>query len=215
VLLNANTTNARSVNAHKGFSLLELVIVVAITFVVAAMAMPRMANAIAEYKLRSTSSQFANLLQRARAEAVRRNATVQVATQMQAGQQLVWIDTNANGALDRGEAQMIMPQRVTIQTAGFPSTAITAENTGQTNTLVNYPIMPVDGVVAARFNSRGLPCAIVGLQCRNTLAPSNQAQGFVYYIRSERTFGTPGWAAVLVTPAGRTKSLGYSSYKYQ
>ncbi len=219
--MKAEMTDARK-RRGGGFSLLELLIVLAIMFVVTAMATPYMLNAIADYKLRTSASQLSNLLQRARAESVRRNTTVQLMTQVQGGLQTVWIDNPqgpgllGNGARDRGEPVLILPNRITLQVAGFPGNATTIFNANQ----VNYTVMPTAAPVAAQFNSRGQPCSNSAsawgvVTCRNTTAPANQAQGFVYYLRSDRTFGGASWAAVVVTPAGRIRVFSYSNGRYQ
>jgi len=198
----------------RGFSLLELVVVVAIMFVVAAMAMPTMTNAIADYKLKSTASQLVNLLQRARTESVRANFPVGVLTQVQAGRQVVWVDVSGNGVRDATEPTLIMPERTTLQTAGFPGDATVGQNPA------NYRVMPQAPPAAGQFNARGLPCwmmaSIVAATqtCRNT-DNGNNAQGFVYYIRSDRPFGLAGWAAVVVTPAGRIRSTTWANNSYQ
>lgn len=62
---------------HTGFSLIEMMIVVAIVAIVSAIAFPSYRVWIQNTKIRSTAESIQNGLQIARAEAVKRNASVQ------------------------------------------------------------------------------------------------------------------------------------------
>ncbi len=64
---------------HRGFSLIELLIVIAILVVVMALSMPSYRAWIQNTKIRNTAESFQNGLQLARNEAVRLNAPVQFA----------------------------------------------------------------------------------------------------------------------------------------
>jgi prepilin-type N-terminal cleavage/methylation domain-containing protein len=211
-------------NRDRGFSLLELVIVVAIMFVVAAMATPTITTAVADYRLKSTASQLVNLLQRARTESVRTNTPLMLRTAVEQGLPVVYLDLPSEGGVvrtdgvrDPGEPMLQVPNSITLQTAGFPGDA----TAGLTNGLVMFNLMPITATNnAGQFNSRGLPCmSLVGplggnATCRN-ISAANQAQGFVYYLRGDRPFGAAAWAAVTVTPAGRIRALKYANNTYQ
>ncbi|MEF8756129.1 MAG: GspH/FimT family pseudopilin [Accumulibacter sp.] len=63
-------------NAHRGFSLTELIVGIVILGVLMAMAVPRFSDWLRNARIRSSAEAIQNGLQLARAEAVRRNATV-------------------------------------------------------------------------------------------------------------------------------------------
>lgn len=196
--------------SEAGFSLLELLVVLAIVLVVTAVAMPMITTTVSNYRLKSAASQVAGMIQQCRIASVRANQSLQMRAATVNGQQQVYVDLNSNSAFNTGEPMMLMPNRITVQTAGYPGDA--TDNLG-TNNAVFYQTAP-------RFNARGLPCVDVTpagggtATCRNIDA-GNNAVGFVYYLRSDRTFGMSGWAAVTVTPAGRVRSWFYSGASYQ
>jgi len=63
-------------NAHRGFSLIELIVGIVILGVLMAMAAPRFTDWLRNARIRTSAEAIQNGLQLARAEAVRRNATV-------------------------------------------------------------------------------------------------------------------------------------------
>lgn len=63
-------------NAHRGFSLIELIVGTVILGVLMAMAVPRFTDWLRNARIRTSAEAIQNGLQLARAEAVRRNATV-------------------------------------------------------------------------------------------------------------------------------------------
>ena len=63
-------------NAHRGFSLIELIVGIVILGVLMAMAAPRFSDWLRNARIRTSAEAIQNVLQLARAEAVRRNATV-------------------------------------------------------------------------------------------------------------------------------------------
>ncbi len=63
-------------NAHRGFSLIELIVGIVILGVLMAMAAPRFSDWLRNARIRTSAEAIQNGLQLARAEAVRRNATV-------------------------------------------------------------------------------------------------------------------------------------------
>lgn len=63
-------------NAHRGFSLIELIVGIVILGVLMAMAAPRFSDWLRNARIRTAAEAIQNGLQLARAEAVRRNATV-------------------------------------------------------------------------------------------------------------------------------------------
>ena len=96
---------------ERGFSLLEMMAVVAILLILGAMASPSLMRAIRSYRLESSTRQIADILKRTRYEAMRRNQRIATAYQAPTGARgaELGIDFNMNGSLDTGEPRAQMP----------------------------------------------------------------------------------------------------------
>ncbi len=192
---------------QSGFSMLELVVVMAIILVVSAMAMPSIMNTIADYKLRGTASGIAGTLQSARMLAVKSNQFVtaqQYPSSATSGATIQYfLDGNGNGTPDAGEAIFQLPRNVSFATASVPSnsTMNLGTNWAQPTTAAPFPVS---------FSPRGLPCMTTTggtsgtSNVCNTTDSSGKPIGYVYYLTDVRTFGG-GFAAVSVSAAGRIK----------
>ncbi len=183
----------RSNARQSGFSLLELMIVVAIIMVIAAMAMPKTLNAIQQYRLRSAASEVSGLAQKTRMMAVAQNRQYEVRwlTDVNAIS-YAYVDLNGNSNKDANENvnSLQLPRGVVFDTSGSaPSLA----SMGLGFTPVTPPRLPI-------FTPRGIPCVMVSLVCR-----TDTGQWYVHYLRQDRSFGNTGWAAVTVSPAGRVR----------
>src|ERR1700746_1962136 len=71
-----NMVNHRTTrNDDYGFSMIEMIMVIAIMLVLAAITMPTMVNTLSDLHLRSSATNLSGLLQTARMQAVRKNAS--------------------------------------------------------------------------------------------------------------------------------------------
>lgn len=188
-----------------GFTLLELLIVLAIMMVVAAMATPNIWNAIANYRLREAASSLSGLAQSARSNSVRGNTAVALRWDTDNNRQRIYVDLNGNGSYDSGTEYknvVLLPAKLQITAASHPGNAATG--------LWNTTTYTVTDNAFPRFNPRGLPCAVpAGLVVCSSLQP------YVVYLKSDNAFGGTSWAAVTITPAGRIKSWIYQGNKYR
>ena len=205
---------------QSGFSLIELLIVIAIIMVIAAMATPNVMNAVNNIRLRGSAGEVAGLLQQCRERAVRNNRYYTVKPATVTGAQAAYVDLNYNNAFDNAPAAPALPepiiqfpQSVSVVSAGAPNTANLIANCCSTFTPQAATILP-------SFNARGLPCVgasnppVANSLC-NIRDAANNTVGFVYYINQARPFGAVGWAAVSVTPAGRIRVWTYSGTTWQ
>jgi hypothetical protein len=67
-----------------------------------------------------------------------------------------------------------------------------------------------DNATTLGYSPRGLPCAYISGVCGTPAAGY-----FVYYLTSKRSGGSTGWAAVVVTRAGRSKVVTWSGTAWQ
>jgi len=178
-----------------GFSLIELIMVMAILLVMSAIAIPTMNYAIKDYRLRATASSVKYVFQQGRFQSVKNNTKYAVVSAASpGGGTRVFVDLNNNGTWDGVEAAVDIPAYISLQT----NTNSPANTTMSLTNVAGY----TDGMttVAVNFNSRGLPCTGSG--------PCNTSKGYVLYLQD--TTRTTGFAAVSITPAGRMKTWFWS-----
>jgi len=187
--------------ASKGFSLLEIVIVMAVMLCLAGVAFPIFTKISYNVRLKSAAVNLSGLMQQARILAARQNAVYTVVIPNSGGQ--ACIDLNRDGACQSGEPVITFNSNVTPAAAapngsgGTPTAYVLSGDTG-TGT-------PYDNATTLGYSARGLPCAYVSSTCST---PSTTY--FVYYLTDVRPDGTTGWAAVVVTRTGRTKSYTWN-----
>ena len=182
---------------ESGFSMVELVIVVAIILIVTAMAAPSVKQVVDNYRLHASGQGVASVLQQARMAAVQSN-------------QPYYVQYNGCGApniICAVPAGRFLPLTVL---PGDP-TAITASNVAfQAGAAPNTATL--DAVVGAApqvggvigFNARGMPCV-------QTVGPwvcPPPGTGFEWFMQSG---STGAWEAITVTPAGRIRSWRMTS----
>ena len=179
-----NCKTSRKVQRKKGFSVLELLVVLAITLVIAGITLPGMMQTWYGLQLRATAGEVADLMQRARMQAARANVPVGIAIRYQVtnGIQQVYADLNNNGVWDKGGPNPepgVDLARVTAAAgapgggAGIPSAFV--------DTMDTSAGPPCDNTCTLAFSPRGLPCKLVGNIC-----PTPSPIYFVYYLQDGR-----------------------------
>jgi len=186
--------------ASKGFSLTEIIVVLAIMMTLAGVAFPIFTKISYNIRLKSAATNLSGLMQQARILAARQNAIYTIAIPTAGGQ--ACIDLNLDGVCQSTEPVIMFNSNITPATGapngtgGTPTAYVLIGDTGTTN---------YDNATTLGYSARGLPCAYVSSTC------STPAAGyFVYYLRDARADGTTGWAAVVVTRTGRTKSYTWN-----
>ena len=179
-----------------GFSLLEILIVVAIGLIITAIGLPRMTNVIANMKLRSSMTTVSGLLQNTRMMAIKKNK-MQMACHFNRSaipySLVYYVKDVANTcpSLANGDTQVEMEAPITP----YDTLTGTLAPSAITNAALGLTIDPLTSDPA--FNSRGLPCSYSSGTCTNS--------AFIKYFKDNRIGGSGGWAAISVTPAGRIK----------
>jgi Tfp pilus assembly protein FimT len=179
--------------SQSGYSLLELLVALAMVMVLTTMAVPAVTTAISSAQLRAAAGGLAGTLQKARmiSAAADRAYALRVS-----GSSTVYIDLNGNSTLDASEnINLLRLPRGVVFDASAP-----ALNAGFGASVTALP----------GFDPRGLPCAVSGSTCN-----FSQGTGFLVYLRQDRPFGATSWAAVSVSPAGRIKTWMWSGTAWQ
>ena len=190
---------------NPGFSLIELLIVVAISMIAAAMALPLVSNAVNQIHLSSSATDYANLLQRARMRAVQDDTYYQIQTQTLSGDPIAYVDINKNGSYDTGEPMMVFASGVTYK----------AQSAGPALSNLKSQFLPSGSVAQGSlqstmipiFGPRGLPCKVSGSAC-----PYLDAGGkpFSYLLFVQNTQNNR-WEAVTLNPAARIREWAYDT----
>jgi prepilin-type N-terminal cleavage/methylation domain-containing protein len=202
-----------------GFSILELVVVIAILALVAAIAVPNLITAVHASRLRGAASDFAALLQQARMRAVQDDRYYSLYLLPNTNQEFVDIYPQAvNGAsgsngqtLDSRDPVITLASEVNLQPQGAaPGTATLQTQFLGKNAGAAAPLAaPLDGSVSAvTFGPEGVPClpnpVAGGTVCNST-------GGLTAYWVFFQDAVTQNWEAVTVTPAGRIQKWNYTS----
>jgi len=168
-----------------GFSLIELLVVVGLMMLLSGIAVPRVLQSVAVFRLNSTATSVQNLIEVARFNAVRRNTTVSFRQTALNGQPAFYVDLTNSGAYATTDPVYIVPSYALVAPAAAPA----ANTTGLANTAAL-------GNGCISFNSRGVvdytTCG-AGVQS-------------VWFISLGLVNGTGGYRAITLTPMGQAKS---------
>jgi type II secretory pathway pseudopilin PulG len=203
----ANSRNSTA-KRTRGFSVLELMITMAIIMVVAGIAIPNFMATLHAARLKGGVTDFASLLQTARIKSVDDDRYYSTYVLAAAGNnpQQGFVDIfpqnadgtsgNAGQAYNLGDPLVVISPEVVLKAQGA------APSTAALKALLlpaASPVVPQDESVAATaitFSPRGLPCKPLAGVC-DTLGGPQAYWAFFQDSVSQN------WGAVTVTPAGR------------
>ena len=167
-----------------GYSLVEMMMTLAIGLILVSVALPTMIGAIQGYRLNSSAQQVANLVELTRYTAIRRNAPMSLRTVVQNGNRIFYLDLNGNGTLEANEPLVVLPADMQLAN-GQPLTP-NATSTG---------LVPAqDFTTQINFDYRGTAFPLPG----GPVATYYLALGYVNQAQY-------GCRAITVTPMGQTK----------
>jgi prepilin-type N-terminal cleavage/methylation domain-containing protein len=185
----------------RGFTIIELLVVVAIMCIVMAIAVPTMTTTVDSFRMRGSMTESANMALRCRMAAIKRDTSQRLHITT-VGTTLVTFITDqndANVAPVVGDPQMsgqywFPPQfnAIGVPTGAGAPPQMTALFMWGSAIAPNVNVDPY-------FNTRGLPCL------PNAAGVCDATTGFVYYIRYLRA-GNVRWSAMSISPAGRVQT---------
>lgn len=105
---------------RNGFSLVELVLSLAVLLVITTLAIPVVVRSLQTYQLNATASQLAGMLKFTKFDAIRQNTTVSCQIQQINGVWVVWADSNGDLIPDGAEPQMVISGSNTL----LPSSSV-------------------------------------------------------------------------------------------
>jgi prepilin-type N-terminal cleavage/methylation domain-containing protein len=189
----------RNCAPSSGFSLVELLAVVGITLIIAAIALPTMSKVIDNSKIRGALGEVSNITQMCRTQAVKTNVSQHLyfSTTAVPGRVVLYVKNASSVSTDpllTTDPQLWLPPEFAVF-AVPTGTNPPPELTG--TTMWGSTLTPNSGV-DPYFNSRGLPCL------PDPTGACSTTSGFVYYF-SYTSGGSPRWAAIGISPAGRIK----------
>ncbi len=208
---------------RRGFSLLELIAVVAIMLIVSAIVVPNVMRAIRIGHLRSAATQYANLLQTTRARAINDDRFYAVYVQSAAGSNpaIAYADVYPmalNGRSGLGppptghynpgppaDPMSTLSLEVVVRPVG------SAPNPSVLNTAFCASCTP-DLVLntAPTWGPDGMPC-LSKASIDGTGTVCNSSGGPVGYVTYFQSTVSQQWSAVTVSPAGRVKPWYYEA----
>ena len=189
-------------NKQRGMSMIEIMVVVFVTLVLAALASPNIMQAIYNIRLRSAASDLAGLMQQARIMAAKDNTAYAIRYATLGSSSIAYVDVNLSGSYAAGDP-LVQFSGTVAPAGGAPS-----GNGGQPAAYVlpgDTGSGSYDNTNVLGFSPRGLPCNYDSSTTPATCA-TPAVKPFGYYLTDTR-FGAPAWAAVIVTKGGRTKSV--------
>jgi prepilin-type N-terminal cleavage/methylation domain-containing protein len=172
-----------------GFTLVELMLVVALIAIITGVSVPSIQTAIAHSQLRGAASNLAGLMQASRMRAVKLNQTLSIQFDTLGGIPLAFVKNVA----DLHSAPTAQDPQVVLGTSTFRLAVPTEDPPPLTEAILSFT--PLDFPDLVSFNPRGLPCKHASGVCTTA--------GFVYYLTDARQ--PKAWTAVSVSPGGRIK----------
>jgi len=186
----------RGQHKDRGFSLLEMMIVLAIIMILAKITVPRFINIVGDINLRYVATNYSGLLQSARIQAVRKNDYYGIQpTTLSTGQTGYFVHLHATStSYTVGDPLLPVGSQIAVH-AGTGSGAPNESTLtcGASCTFASSSSFPY-------FNARGLPCAVSGQVCNQS-----PGTGYVTFLSNTTLTSNVSWAAVIVTGGGRVQ----------
>jgi len=181
-----------------GFSLIELVVAVAILMTLAAIAIPNLAIIVANYKLDASGRSIVSLMESGRVLAVKTNQAQYVLFDATRPPGIAFVASDPSASYALGDFSIELAPGLSSPTSGLPDHQ-------QLDAYLGSSVVVKVGT-AVGFNARGLPCIAgntAGTLCRQVDPVLSGTPGFLWFVKGP---ATNAWEAISVTPAGRIKN---------
>jgi len=188
-----------------GFSLVELVLSLAVLLVITTLAIPVVVRSLQTYQLNSTASQLAGMLKFTKFDAIRQNTAVSCQIKQSGTNWVVWVDSNGDNIPDGAEPQMalaIAGAYTLLPASSVPSTSSIATTLGPGGSSLSWTVLSGSNA-ALWYDQRGVvvsppPGSVVA----NTVS--------VLYLGNPND-PTSGYRAIITLPSGAVQVWSASS----
>ena len=179
---------------QSGFTLPELIVVVAIILIVGGLSIPNITRTIDTSRLKGAAQSLAAAYQDARIRATQKDTSYQVLISPPGiSPAQICIDLDGDGTCSAGDPVTTFPAQVRVSNLGVPAPL--------DSTQLHFPAITTEQPGASlTWNAVGLPC-----QRTSPITPCT-AVGWIQHLQLLRANGDVMYAAVTVSPTGRVKT---------
>ena len=204
----ARRSRSYATHLERGFSLIELLIVVSIALIAASLVFINMRVAVRTSRLQASATSYANLLQTARIRAVQDDRYYSVLTATTAnGVPFAYVDIPGTQIFVQTDPMSVLAQGVVARpySAGpAPANLISQFLPAGTSGTVNA------AAAGPTFGPRGLPCTPV-TNAGYTTCPYITPTSFITFLQHQ---DGGAWEAITITPAGRIRLWSYGGTRW-
>ncbi|HWG39656.1 MAG TPA: prepilin-type N-terminal cleavage/methylation domain-containing protein [Candidatus Acidoferrales bacterium] len=183
-----------TLDSQSGFTLAELIVVVAVILVVSGLSVPNITRAIETSRIKGAAQALAAAYQDARIRATQKDTSYQVLVSPPGiSPAQICIDLDGDGTCSAGDPVTTFSTQVKVSNLGVPVPL--------DSTQLHFPAITTEQLGASlTWNAVGLPC-----QRTSPITPCT-AVGWVQHLQLPRANGDVLYAAVTVSPTGRVKT---------
>jgi len=180
-------TSRKRKRSERGFSMVELLLVVAIMLVLSAITVPSVMQSLRIYRLNASATAVQNIMETARYTAIRRNKIVKLQAAVINGQNALWVDAAGTGAYVNTDPVYFLPADMTFAPAGAPAAGTTG--------LANTQALGATGCIS--FDQRGTV---------TYAAPCGAGAPVAWFLSVGLTGNTSYYRGVTVSTMGQAKA---------
>jgi prepilin-type N-terminal cleavage/methylation domain-containing protein len=196
------TFASRRRSPRNGFSLVELVLSLAVLLVITTIAIPVILRSLQNYQLNSTASQVAGMLKFTKFDAIRQNTHVSFQIVQSGANWTVWSDSNGDGVPDGAEPQMIITGTDTfLPASSVPSPAPMITALGAGGSAYTWTVLSGSNA-SIMYDQRGVVVSYAGGPVSSTV--------YALYLGNPND-PSSGYRAIITLPSGAVQVWTSSS----